>query len=670
MKRLHNLSVSSKLTLVIMVTCSTVLVLASVALLVFECNASKAQFIRDLTVLGKVLAHNSSAAAAFDDAEAGGQTLAGLAGRDDLEAASLILLTGERVCSFEAHGRHDPMDMSGLLDGYREIGDDVIIASPVTLDGNRLGTLYLRADFGPTRLHLIALHGSILAGVQLFSLLLALVLAYRMQRIFTTPILHLAGVLQRVAEEGDYSLRATPASMDEVGRLTESFNHMLGQIQQRDTALQFARDGLEKRVEERTEELARSVSLLNATLDSTADGILAMYFGGEVSCSNAQFREMWTLTPDLLAKGRHEAFVAFCAAQVKDPEHFTARIKAIHEHPGEDAFDVIEMLDGRVVERYCKTQWMEGRSTGLVVNFRDITARRRSAEELEKAHQQLLDTSRKAGMAEVATSVLHNVGNVLNSVNVSCSLISENVRQSRITSVAKAADLLREHTEDLTTFLTTDPTGRKLPEFLGRLAQRLAEEQTLVLAELHSLDQNIEHIKDIVSMQQSLANSPVGVHQTMPIATLVEEALRMTGSTGADQSILVVRDFAEVPAVPLEKHKILQILVNLVRNARQALTNCDRPDRQLSVRIGRPDDSRLQVSVSDNGVGISRDNLTRIFAHGFTTKRDGHGFGLHSGVLAAQEMGGNLSVHSDGPGTGATFTLELPLRPRSTPSSP
>ncbi len=292
---------------------------------------------------------------------------------------------------------------------------------------------------------------------------------------------------------------------------------------------------------------------------------------------------------------------------------------------------------------------------------KDITAMKEAEMELAQAHTQLLETSRQAGMAEVATSVLHNVGNVLNSVNVSCSVISETVRKSRIGNVGKTAALLREHANDLAAFMTSDPAGQKLPEFLGKLSERLAGEQAGVLKELQLLDQNIEHIKEIIAVQQSYANVS-GVRETLPLAELVEDALRMNAGGVTRHGIEVLREYGETPPVSVEKHKVLQILVNLLRNAKHALTDSGRPDKQLIVRIGRHN-GHITVSVSDNGIGIEPQNMTRIFAHGFTTKKDGHGFGLHSGVLAAQQMGGRLTVHSDGPGTGATFTLELPLGP-------
>jgi signal transduction histidine kinase len=148
--------------------------------------------------------------------------------------------------------------------------------------------------------------------------------------------------------------------------------------------------------------------------------------------------------------------------------------------------------------------------------------------------------------------------------------------------------------------------------------------------------------------------------ETLNVTELVEDALRMSSSALARHDIQVVKDFGEPVAILVEKHKVLQILVNPVRNAKHACADSGHQEKRLTIRVSNGDD-RIRIAVKDNGVGIPRENLTRIFAHGFTTKKDGHGFGLHSGVLAAKEMGGSLGLHSNGVGQGATFTLELPL---------
>lgn len=306
-----------------------------------------------------------------------------------------------------------------------------------------------------------------------------------------------------------------------------------------------------------------------------------------------------------------------------------------------------------------------GAVVGAVNMLVDLTERKQAEEKLEEAHRQLIEISRQAGMAEVATGVLHNVGNVLNSVNVSATLVTDQVRKSKAVNLGKAAALLREHSSDLGSFLTHDPKGRQLPGYLGQLADHLAGEQNAVIQEIESLRKNIEHIKDIVAMQQSYAKVS-GIAEILDVTDLVEDSLRMNAAGLAKHDIEVVREFQNVPAVSVEKHKVLQILVNLIRNANYACNEASRPDKQVGVRVARTDNA-IQIIVRDNGIGIPPENLTRIFAHGFTTKKSGHGFGLHSGALAAREMGGALRVHSDGVGHGAVFTLELPLQSQLLP---
>ena len=291
----------------------------------------------------------------------------------------------------------------------------------------------------------------------------------------------------------------------------------------------------------------------------------------------------------------------------------------------------------------------------------DITERKKAEDELEDVHKQLLRTSHQAGMAEVATGVLHNVGNVLNSVNVSATLVADLVRRSKSPNVGKLSDLLNQNRADLGRFMVEDPRGKVIPTYLGTLAEALSQEQKAILHEIDSLHKNIGHIKDIVAMQQSYAKTS-GVVETVSVPDLVEDALRMNAGSLARHDVEVVREYEARPVITVEKNKVLQILVNLIRNAKYACDESGRTDKRLVVR-SRADASGVDIAVIDNGVGIPAENLTRIFNHGFTTRKQGHGFGLHSGALAAKEMGGALDVHSDGPGCGAAFTLRLPFAP-------
>jgi PAS domain S-box-containing protein len=283
-------------------------------------------------------------------------------------------------------------------------------------------------------------------------------------------------------------------------------------------------------------------------------------------------------------------------------------------------------------------------------------------EKLLSLHKQLLESSRQAGMAEVATSVLHNVGNVLNSVNVSTSVISDKMRKSRVVNLAKAVALMQSHKAELGAFLTSDPKGRELPAYLSALAVHLEQEQSQVLQEIASLSDNIAHIKEIVAMQQNYAQV-AGVTESLHVADMVEDAIRLNEGAIKRHNLKVVRDYNTPILVIVDKHKVLQILVNLIRNAKYAMDEVNVPEKLLTIRILAAGDDRVQISIIDNGIGIPAGNMVRIFEHGFTTRKEGHGFGLHSAALTAKELGGTLSVQSDGTGKGATFILDIPRRP-------
>jgi signal transduction histidine kinase len=252
------------------------------------------------------------------------------------------------------------------------------------------------------------------------------------------------------------------------------------------------------------------------------------------------------------------------------------------------------------------------------------------------------------------------VGNVLNSVNVSATLAVDHARQSKISSLEKAVALLHEHRENLADYLSNDPKGKLLSEYLTQLAARLKSEQAKQITELDSLIKHIGHIKNIVAMQQNYAKVS-GLLEPVPAAELVHDALELNAESFTRHGIEIERQFEDVPNVIVDKHKVLQIMINLLRNGKYALTAGGGRHKRLVVGVLNNGEKRVKIVVQDNGVGIAPENLERIFAHGFTTKKDGHGFGLHSSALAAKEMGGSLHAHSDGLGKGATFILELPI---------
>jgi len=295
----------------------------------------------------------------------------------------------------------------------------------------------------------------------------------------------------------------------------------------------------------------------------------------------------------------------------------------------------------------------------------EIAHRKHMQGQMEQTHKELLTASRHAGMSEVATGVLHNVGNVLNSVNVSTTLVADHLTGLNIENIGRAASMMRDHAGDIGDFLTNDPKGKRLPEYFSQIAGHLTNERTLLLKEIGFVRAKIEHIKEIVAAQQNFGKA-LGVAEKVRIEELIEDVLRIQASELTQLGVQIQREYEpRLPEVVTDKHKALQILLNLLTNAKHACAESKQDAKRVTVRVTNGDD-RIRVAMIDNGVGIPTENLKKIFNHGFTTRKNGgHGFGLHSGALTAKELGGTLSAHSEGPGTGAMFTLEIPIKTAS-----
>jgi signal transduction histidine kinase len=531
MEFLQNMPIRGKQILLMMLTSSIVLVVACTAFSIYEVGAFRKAMVLNLTTLVEIVGNNTSAALDFSDATSAAETLSALEAEPNIIGACIFAKDGSVFARYNR--TNAPVAFtppSNPHPGYEFTTGRLWLCRPVARKGETIGSVYLESDMRGLYIRLWRYAG-IVGLIFLASLLFAFVLSSRLQRLISGPILHLAKVARTVALEKNYAVRAVKRNSDELGELVDGFNEMLAQIQARDIALQTARDNLEKRVAERTEEL-------------------------------------------------------------------------------------------------------------------------------ENIHKQLVESSRQSGMAEIATNVLHNVGNVLNSVNISTGLIVDSVQKSKVPDLARVVALMQEHEHDLGTFITTDAKGKHLPIYLARLSEHLIASEEAMNGELEALRRNVEHIKEIVAMQQRYAIAG-GVKEVVDVISLVEDSMRMNEGSLSRHGVKVIRDYAKVPPMNVDKHKILQILVNLMRNAEFACDESASPEKQLTVRVANSNGT-VKISVIDNGVGIPPENLTRIFNHGFTTRKGGHGFGLHSGALAAKEMGGSLTVQSEGTGRGAAFTLELP----------
>ena len=270
---------------------------------------------------------------------------------------------------------------------------------------------------------------------------------------------------------------------------------------------------------------------------------------------------------------------------------------------------------------------------------------------------QLRDASRDAGMAEVATGVLHSVGNVLNSLGVSASLMQTQLRDSRVTNVQRVAAMLNEQGDRLGQFLVEDERGKQLPAYLAQLGEHLNAENLRLQSEASAIAAHVGHIRTIVAAQQTYARRG-GVTEAVDLAEQLDNAVAIHFADMTD--IIIRRDYDPLPTLTLDRHKLMQILGNLLSNARHALKARSDVRRHLTLRIRRQESDSVAIEVQDTGVGIQQDVLRRLFEFGFTTRKDGHGFGLHTSAILAKELAGELAAFSDGPGQGARFVLRLP----------
>ncbi len=466
-------------------------------------------------------------------------------------------------------------------------------------------------------------------------------------------------------------------SLAGIAWLVRKFNVVSQQLRQansqlKDTQVQLQRqtqevscvhDHLKREVAERRikeDALRASEQIYFSLVEKVPQNIFRKDLAGRYTFANRAFcATLGKTAAEIVGRTDQDLFSAELAARLRrDDELVLASEEQVETKQNFPTAD-----GGRMYVMMLRTALLDSdqKAIGIQGIFWDLNERQRAEREVVSAHRQLVEASRRVGMAEVATGVLHNVGNVLNSVNVSATLVCEQVKKSKVLAVGKVAALLSQHADDQK-YLIEDERGKQLPGYLKDLAELLRKERATVLDELDLLLKNIEHIKEIVVMQQDYAKLS-GLSVAVKTSDMVEDALRMNSPALTRNEVNLAREFIDDPTIIVDKHTVLQILVNLIRNAKYACDESRRPDKLVTVRIFKNGNDGINIQITDNGVGIPRENLSRLFSRGFTTRSDGHGFGLHSCLLAAKEMGGALSAHSEGPGMGAVFTLVLPLQP-------
>jgi len=279
--------------------------------------------------------------------------------------------------------------------------------------------------------------------------------------------------------------------------------------------------------------------------------------------------------------------------------------------------------------------------------------------ELRETQKMLTDTAHRAGMAEIASGILHNVGNVLNSVKVSSQVLMEKIISSKVNNLQKVLSIMEEHTDDIGEFITSDEKGKMLPEYLIKVGTALKEEQDNSLKELTILHSGINHIEEIIAVQQSYAGVS-GLVEKISLSNIMDDVLKMHAEIFRKYKIKIIKKYSKTKPIMIEKGKLIQVFVNLLKNAKESLEMKDEKNRVITIDISE-DKQQQTVEIADNGAGISKENITKIFSYGFSTKKDGKGFGLHTSALAMTELKGKLTAESDGVRKGAKFIISIPV---------
>lgn len=293
---------------------------------------------------------------------------------------------------------------------------------------------------------------------------------------------------------------------------------------------------------------------------------------------------------------------------------------------------------------------------------KEVADRKLAQEELARLNSYIAEVSHRAGMSEVANSVIHNVGNALNSINVAVSTINSEIKMSPLAALPKLADLLKQHEHELATFISRDEKGQKLPKLVELLSDQWRLENATLVSETKQLQESVAHIREIVSRQQSLSGR-LGIDEQIVISDLINNCLSFYVTNFKNAHILVSMNNEPYLEWTGDRSKITQILLNLIMNAEESLIASGQEIKTLKISSYHDQNEGIKIEVADNGLGIDPQILGQLFTYGFTTKPFGHGLGLHASAIAANEMGGTLQAYSQGVGKGATFVLALPLTP-------
>ncbi len=440
----------------------------------------------------------------------------------------------------------------------------------------------------------------------------------------------------------------------------------ISHLKETEAELEKHRDHLEELVNERTVELKeanRSLARLKTAIEQSMDGIAVVDNNGYIIFVNKAWARMHGWETDELQGEEYNLFHTK-EQLLKEVNYFKKMVRKNGKNEGEVPHvrkNGTEFPTWMSVSELREDNWKEetGNVIGIVCIARDITEQIKAETDLAAAQNELIEKAHQAGMADIATGTLHNVGNILNSVKTSTYVITDVLKRSSLEGFIKANGLLKENIDNIEDFIVTNPKGLKLMKYFLKLEDSFKKEEEKINKHLIRMKNKVEAISEVITAQQNYAGAN-SLNEKYELSEIVEDALTMQAGSMERYNIVIEKDFRKVPQVSVQKTKLVHILINLIQNAKDAMLEMAADKRRLKFMI-YSENGAIFIKACDTGSGIKRENLDKVFSHGFTTKKSGHGFGLHSSANYMSEMGGRMWAESKGVEEGAEFYLRFPI---------
>ncbi len=484
-------------------------------------------------------------------------------------------------------------------------------------------------------------------------LLIAVLLHFLLSYYVTKPVGQIVAAMKDV-HNGQLGVQVDLSSKNEIGVMAQTFNQMSIENEKMYNELITLNENLEQIVEKRTLELKQEEAKSRSLLENSPDFIMDIDHEFKIQYLNKPVNgsvgkgiignSVFDLTPSKYS--REFKMVITGVMDTREKGIIETRLN----FPGDEAL-WYEVRFGAIET--------DGKVAGIIMIATDITQRKRDQAKLEAVRNELIKQAHQAGMADIAIGTLHNVGNVLNSILTSVSLLKEIAEHSSTEELVKSNNMLREKMDNLEEFILNNPKGRMLLEYYLEIEVILVSEIETVRSHIDRLEDKAKTMIDVIVAQQNYAGASA-LTEMYNLAEIVNDGLIMQTQLLENNKISVVKELVDAPKIPLQRTKLMHILINLIKNAIDSMSGVEKENRELKFSIEHGGENIL-LKISDTGIGIEKENIDKIFSFGFTTKKEGHGFGLHSSANYMTEMGGTIRAESNGVGKGAEFILSFPV---------